>query len=168
MLGNGFPTPVHPQPVAAYAAIIVTPPWNTSVYVLFDLTHISGTMFSAYVASAQSALDRESILVIAELDREGAASVYVHEHPGPLRPRELVQLQRGYCITIAHAGHEWFAVASIDDMLQSHLGWDEAAPLPCVPGQWIHVLTDTEPGRFPLHPGRRPYVRQDVTHRGAR
>ena len=141
-------TPVRPQPSTEHATYLVTPAWSTDIYVLLDLTRINGTMYSAYVAPA---LARESILVIAELDRSAQVAVYGPDSLGPLRPGEVVQLQLGDCLTFAPTDHDWFVVATLGDMLQGHEGWRDLAALPVAPGCWLHILTDAEPCRFLLH-----------------
>ena len=152
-------TPVRPQPAIEYATYLVAPDWSTDIYVLFDLTRINGTMHSAYVASA---LDRESILVIAELDRSAQVAVYGPDSLGPLRPGEIVQLQLGDCLTFAPTDHDWFVVATLGDMLQGHEGWRDLAEPPVAPGRWLHILTDAEPCRFLLHDARRLQLREDI------
>eukprot|EP00439_Symbiodinium_sp_Y106_P021308 s2333_g2.t1 len=151
--------PVHPQPAADYGIFLATPAWTRDVYVLYDLTRLNGTIFSAHISPA---VDRASILSVADVDSHLDVQVFVHDLPRPLQQHEVVRVSTGYCISIVPRQHPPFAVASLADMLLSSAGWNAQIVLPLAPDRWLHVLTDTEPCRFRLDPARRLYLRNDL------
>ena len=138
---------------------LATPAWTREVYVLYDLTRLNGTIFSAHISPA---VDRASILSVADVDSHLDVQVFVHDLPRPLQQNEIVQVSTGYCISIVPRQHPPFAVASLADMLLSSAGWNAQIVLPLAPDRWLHVLTDTEPCRFRLDSTRRMHLRNDL------
>ena len=99
----------------------------------------------AYVAPV---LDRESILVIAELDRAAQVAVCGPDSPGPLRRHCTAPNRR---LPYISTGGPWL-VCGREPLRHAPgpQGGDEQASPPIAPGRWLHVLTDAEPGRFLL------------------
>ncbi|CAE7947003.1 unnamed protein product, partial [Symbiodinium sp. KB8] len=134
--------PVHPQPAESYALAVVKPAWSREVYVVFDCLRVNGSVF-CWLASA--AMTRSAILAVAGLPETSDHEVYVPDQDLPLDTQEVCSLSTGACVSIVPRSCPWFVVASLQDMLLDSTCWSTAAALPCVPGDWLYVLSDTGP-----------------------
>ena len=134
--------PVHPQPAESYALAIVKPAWSREVYVVFDCLRVNGSVF-CWLASA--AMTRSAILAVAGLPDTSEHDVYVPDQDLPLGARDVCRLSTGACVSVVPRSCPWFVVASLQDMLLDSNCWSTAAALPCVPGDWLYVLSDTGP-----------------------
>ena len=135
-------TPVNPQPSGAFALVIATPAWSRDTFIVFDLSRINGAIF-CWIASPH--LTRASILAVAGLADQAGLEVYVPDQDLPLGPTDVCQLRSGDCVSVIPASCSHFVVSSLQDMLASDAGWDFEAPLPCIPGNFLHLLTDHGP-----------------------
>ena len=134
--------PVHPQPAESYALAVVKPAWSREVYVVFDCLRVNGSVF-CWLASA--AMTRSAILAVAGFPATSDHEVYVPDQDLPLGTQEVCRLSTGACVSIVPRSCPWFVVASLQDMLLDGTCWSTAAALPCVPGDWLYVLSDTGP-----------------------
>ncbi|CAE7564448.1 unnamed protein product [Symbiodinium necroappetens] len=134
--------PVHPQPAESYALAIVKPVWSREVYVVFDCLRVNGSVF-CWLASA--AMTRSAILAVAGIPDTSEHEVYVPDQDLPLGAQDVCRLNTGACVSIVPVSCPWFVVASLQDMLLDSTSWSTAAALPCVPGDWLYVLSDTGP-----------------------
>ncbi|CAE7882308.1 unnamed protein product [Symbiodinium microadriaticum] len=134
--------PVHPQPSGAFALVIAQPEWSTDVFVAFDLSRLTGAI---YCWLSSPCLTRSSILAITGVADTGDVEVYVPGHDLPLGPTEVCRLSSGACVSVVPARCPFFVVAALEDMICSAEGWDTEAALPCVPGDFLHLLTDGGP-----------------------
>ncbi|CAE7725886.1 unnamed protein product [Symbiodinium sp. CCMP2456] len=155
--------PVHPQPVHEYALVLALPEWATDrVCVAFDLSRLDGRVFAKFTSPR---LDYASILVLAGLFVQADVVIYVHEHPLPLQPGQVVDLATGFCITITCRTQLHFAVFDLRDMLQSPEGWNAQAVVPTTEGSWLYILGDEDACHFRLYPERRDNLRGDLSER---
>ena len=152
-------TPVHPQPAEEFGVMIATAEWMRDQYVFINLLGLNGTAFSAHISPA---VDLASIFAVAGIDPQLDVLVFVQDLPQPIQRDDVVQMRTGYCVTIVprqqpRPRHTLLAV-----MLLSPLGWQNQVATPAAPGEWLYVLTDSEPTRFLLNRDRRAFLRQDI------
>ena len=152
--------PVDPQPFGEFALVVARPVWSSDVFVVFDLSKLSGAVF-CWLSSPH--LTRASILAITGVPDSPGLEVYVPEHDLPLGPTEVCRLSSGACISLVPPSCQFFAVSALDDMLQSTEGWNAEATLPCMPGEFLHVLTDGGPCSMALPSQRTNDLRVDVS-----
>ncbi|CAE7942437.1 unnamed protein product [Symbiodinium sp. KB8] len=138
----GHVVPVRPQPAAEYARAVVKPTWSTHVFVIFDCLKVNGVAF-CWLASP--AMTRSAILAVSGLPDTSDYEVYAPDRDMPLGQFEVCNLETGACISIIPAACQFFVVTSLEDMLLSNDGWSTEAALPCAPGEWLYVLSDSGP-----------------------
>ena len=151
--------PVDPQPFAAFALIVAMPSWSNDTFVVFDLSKITGAVF-CWLSSPH--LTRASILAISGVPDAPGLEVYVPGQDLPLGPTEVCRLRSGACISVIPPSCQSFVVADLGDMLLSTEGWNTDAPLPCVPGEFLHMLTDGGPCSIVLRSQPVADLREDV------
>ncbi|CAE7285354.1 unnamed protein product, partial [Symbiodinium necroappetens] len=151
--------PVHPQPSGAYALAVVQPPWSQELLVVFDCLRVTEAIY-CWVASP--AMTRAAILAVVGVPNTGEFEVYAPDSDLPMGPTDVCQLQTGSCVSVIPSTCPMFVVAPLADMLLSGAGWDTEATLPCVPGEWLHVLSDTGPVSLQLAAGTPEAVLPDV------
>ena len=133
---------VHPQPAAEYALMVAKPTWSTHVFVVFDCLKVNGVAF-CWLASP--AMTRSAILAVSGLPDTSDYEVYAPDRDMPLGQFEVCNLETGACISIIPATCQFFVVTSLEDMLLSNDGWSTEAAVPCAPGEWLYVLSDSGP-----------------------
>ncbi|CAE7307735.1 unnamed protein product [Symbiodinium necroappetens] len=134
--------PVHPQPSGAFALAVVQPSWSQEVLVVFDCLRVTEAIF-CWVASP--AMTRAAILTVAGLPDTADYEVYAPDYEFPMSSTDVCRLRSGSCVSIIPSACPLFVVSTLSDMLLSDEGWDVDATLPCVPGSWLHVLSNTGP-----------------------
>ncbi|OLP86374.1 hypothetical protein AK812_SmicGene32531, partial [Symbiodinium microadriaticum] len=142
--------PVHPQPSGAYALAVVQPPWSQELLVVFDCLRVTEAIY-CWVASP--AMTRAAILTVVGVPNTGEFEVYAPDSDLPMGPADVCQLRTGSCVSVIPSTCPLFVVTPLADMLLSGAGWDIEASLPCVPGHWLHVLSDTGPVSIQLAAG---------------
>ena len=152
--------PASPQTVGAYALVVAKPSWSNDVFAIFDCSYVNGAVFCWVVSPV---MNRASILAVAGVQDDASYEVYVPDSDAPLAPADTCRLNTGDCISVVPGTCPVFVVSSLADMLQSIDGWDPRADLPCVEGEWLHLLTDTGPCCISTSTDRRRYLRQDIT-----
>ncbi|CAE7876696.1 unnamed protein product [Symbiodinium microadriaticum] len=147
----GHVVPVRPQPAAEYALAVVKPTWSTHVFVIFDCLKVNGVAFCWLVSPAMT---RSAILTVSGLPDTADYEVYAPDRDMPLGQFEVCNLETGACISIIPAACQFFVVTSLEDMLLSNDGWSTEAALPCAPGEWLYVLSDSGPCSLQLAEAR--------------
>ncbi|OLQ15285.1 hypothetical protein AK812_SmicGene539 [Symbiodinium microadriaticum] len=152
---------VEPQPLVTTAVLLALPDWCRSVYVIIDCSRFLGTVFCLFVSPRMT---YEAILTAAGIDVHAPVAVFVHTAPMPLQPGQAVDLQLGYCASITRLPSPPLAMANLHTLLLSSEGWGPFFNVTGRPGQWICLLTDTEPFMFQLHQDRRQSLRADIAN----
>ena len=153
---------VEPQPLPTTAVLLALPDWCRSVHVLVDCSRFLGQIFCLFVSPRMTL---ESILTAVGIEHHAPVAVYVHNEPAPMLPGQAFEMRTGYCISIVGLPSPPFEVASLATMLLAAAGWGPAHTVTGISGQWICLLTDTEPVLFPLRQDRRQHLRVDIAAR---
>ena len=151
--------PASPQPSLEFAVCLAVPAWDETRYIVLDCLRWNGTVACE---RAPDPVTREQLMAIAGIPAMASTEVYVPRVPVPLSIGQEVSLDAGSCVTFLPHPGPYFVAAELVDMLQDLDVWSPSPPLPCSPGLWVHVLSDTGHYRMLVPPDRRQDLRADV------
>ncbi|CAE7271665.1 unnamed protein product [Symbiodinium sp. CCMP2456] len=154
---------VSPQPFSDCIVAVAAPGWLASkAIVLFDCRGINRALFARVL---DFRINRESLLLAAGLPGNSVMDVYVHGLVQPLHAQQSLTLVNGMLTSFVTPALGAPATFEIAEQLSSSECWSANAEIPgpgSVPEQFFWILTDGQPTRFEVQPGRRSSFRADL------
>ena len=118
-----------------------------------DALRLNGTLGCFFV---RADVDRETLLATAGFPAVPTIEVYVPGLPNPLQDRQRIQLSTGDCVSFVPFSGSVFVVTNLAS------GWQANPELPCLPGYWVHLLTEDGQQRILIEPQRRRFLRVEL------
>ncbi|CAE7364014.1 unnamed protein product [Symbiodinium sp. CCMP2592] len=152
--------PVFPQPSTSVASVVATPVWDPQGVIACFASIPGNTVFCMDVPPL---LTRRDVLRISGLPDEADVDVYHRDVPWPVISEARLQVQDGDLFWVVHRPHLPPTPRSLLDLLLRVQGWGEHQVPPPPQHDLIWVIADQMHFSYIVQPGRRHFLRQDLS-----